>query len=137
MLDGGTNATANPATYEEGVAVTLEDATKEGYTFDGWYSDAEFTNKITEIAATATGDVTVYAKFTKNAPDSSSDSGSSSSSESGSDSGSSSGSESGSVSGSDSEADPEEKGCGSSIAVGAVFAALSMIGAAILLKKKD
>lgn len=137
VLDGGTNATANPATYEEGVAVTLEDATKEGYTFDGWYSDAEFTNKITEIAATATGDVTVYAKFTKNAPDSSSDSGSSSSSESGSDSGSSSGSESGSVSGSDSEADPEEKGCGSSIAVGAVFAALSMIGAAILLKKKD
>lgn len=37
--------------------------TKDGYDFDGWYSDSEFTTKVTEIADTATGDKTVYAKW--------------------------------------------------------------------------
>ena len=64
-LDGGTNAEANPAKYTiETETITLADASKTGYTFDGWYSDVEFTTKVTEIAKGTTGNITLYAKFT-------------------------------------------------------------------------
>lgn len=55
----------NPSTYVEGTLLPLMDASKEGYTFDGWYTDSEYTNKITEVPVTTTGDITLYAKFTK------------------------------------------------------------------------
>jgi len=61
--DGGEHS--NPATYTEGTTVQLVDATKDGYTFDGWYTDSAFENEVTEISATQTGDITLYAKFTK------------------------------------------------------------------------
>ena len=44
----------------------FEDAVKSGYTFMGWYIDANFTNEITEIASSTTGDLTLYAKWQKN-----------------------------------------------------------------------
>ena len=65
-LDGGTNAANNPADYTvETATITLADASKVGYTFEGWYSDAAFTadNEVTEIATGSTGDVILYAKF--------------------------------------------------------------------------
>ena len=63
-LDGGTNASTNPATYVYGVGVqSFADATKSGYTFGGWYSDPEFTTEVKSISATATGDKTLYAKW--------------------------------------------------------------------------
>lgn len=68
-LDGGTNAAGNAATYQYGDTVTLDDPTKtvagEKWRFDGWYTDAGFAaeSKITEIAATETGNKTVYAKW--------------------------------------------------------------------------
>ena len=63
-LDGGTNAANNPADYTvETATITLEDASKVGYTFEGWYSEAAFTNQVTEIATGSTGDVILYAKF--------------------------------------------------------------------------
>ena len=65
-LDGGTNAANNPADYTvETATITLADASKDGYTFEGWYSDAAFTadNEVTEIATGSTGDVVLYAKF--------------------------------------------------------------------------
>ena len=63
-LDGGTNAANNPADYTvETATITLADATKVGYTFAGWYSEAAFTNQVTEIATGSTGDVILYAKF--------------------------------------------------------------------------
>lgn len=66
-LDGGTNDSDNPDTYISGTGVTeFKPAVKEGYTFDGWYSDAEFKTPVTSIEATQTGDVTLYAKFTQN-----------------------------------------------------------------------
>ncbi|MBE5940116.1 MAG: hypothetical protein E7266_06940 [Lachnospiraceae bacterium] len=67
-LDGGTNGTNNPDTYVEGTGVTtLADASKEGYTFEGWYTADTFADdtKVTSIAATLTGDITLYAKFTE------------------------------------------------------------------------
>ena len=71
-LDGGENSTNNPLSYsikheptdrdieqygtydkacEYTLAdkVTLENPTKEGYEFDGWYTDAEFTNRVYSI----------------------------------------------------------------------------------------
>lgn len=64
-LDEGVNDPANPATYGiETPTITLEPATKEGYTFDGWYEEDTFTTVVTEIALGSTGDVTLYAKFT-------------------------------------------------------------------------
>ena len=66
-LDGGTNSVNNPDTYVVGTGVaSFEDATKEGYTFEGWYSDNTFeeSKKVTSISDTQCGDVTLYAKFT-------------------------------------------------------------------------
>jgi len=48
-----------------GTAVNLSDykPTRNGYDFDGWYSDAELTSKITSV--TLTKNTTVYAKWTE------------------------------------------------------------------------
>lgn len=124
VLDGGTNAETNPATYTEGKTVTLAAATKEGYTFDGWYTDSAFTNKVTEISSETIGDVTLYAKFTKNQNDDSGDS---------SGSGDSGNTGTPSDSGNSSE---EKKGCGGSIALGAPMLALLAAGAVIAIRKK-
>lgn len=63
VLDGGTNG-ANPATYNiETATITLADATKAEATFDGWYSEAEFTTAVTTIDLGSFGDVTLYAKW--------------------------------------------------------------------------
>ncbi|MBQ7955412.1 MAG: InlB B-repeat-containing protein [Lachnospiraceae bacterium] len=63
-LDGGTNGSGNPATYTEGVGVaSFADASKSGYTFNGWYADAGFTTPVTSISTTQTGNVALYAKF--------------------------------------------------------------------------
>ena len=51
--------------YNEGTAYTLvkRPSYMAGYTFEGWYSDAECTAAIDSISAETTGDVTVYAKW--------------------------------------------------------------------------
>ena len=49
-------------TIENGVPLLA--ATRDFYTFDGWYTDRTFSNKITEIGKGRVGDVTVYAKWT-------------------------------------------------------------------------
>ena len=67
-LDGGANATDNPATYTAGTAVPLADPTKEGFEFQGWYADAEFTVRVTEIPADASGDVELWAKWKEQKP---------------------------------------------------------------------
>ena len=68
-LDEGVNSPANPATYTIVTpTITLAGATKEGFTFDGWFSDAGKTIAVTEIPLGSTGAVTLYAKFTEIAP---------------------------------------------------------------------
>ena len=65
-LDGGTNAANNPADYTvETATITLADASKDGHTFEGWYSEAAFTNQVTEIATGSTGDVVLFAKYSE------------------------------------------------------------------------
>lgn len=66
-LDGGNNSEDNPSEYVYSIGVdSFDDASKEGYTFDGWFCDAEFKTEVKSISRTQSGEVTLYAKFTKN-----------------------------------------------------------------------
>ncbi len=64
-LNGGQNAESNPAGYDVfNLPIALAEATKVGYTFAGWYDNAEFEgDAVEEIAANSRGDITLYAKW--------------------------------------------------------------------------
>ena len=63
-LDGGTNDAANVASFTiESDDILLKDASKDGYSFVGWFSDSNFENPVTKIAKGTVGDVTLFAKF--------------------------------------------------------------------------
>lgn len=65
-LNGGKNNSKNPAYYTSTTAtIKLKDPTKKGYKFAGWYTDAKYKNKITQIKKGSTGKKTLYAKWTK------------------------------------------------------------------------
>ena len=71
QTNGGTIAPGKEETgytYGTGAVLpTVDDITREGYRFDGWYADSSFSGSpITEISATETGNKTFYAKWTKN-----------------------------------------------------------------------
>lgn len=67
-LDGGTNSANNPAKFTiESGDIVFEDATKDGYTFDGWYGNNSFTgDKVLGVTSGSHANVAVYAKFTEN-----------------------------------------------------------------------
>ena len=66
-LDGGKNSSKNPKSYQVTTAtIKLKAPTKKGYTFEGWYSDKEFTKKVTSIKTGSAGDVKLYAKWSLN-----------------------------------------------------------------------
>ena len=66
-LDGGANHDSNPGSYTiESPAITLSEATKAGYSFEGWYTDASFTIPVIDVAQGSTGDVVLYAKWVIN-----------------------------------------------------------------------
>ena len=65
-LNGGENNSENPLTYTYGEEVELKDATKDCYTFKGWYKEQELTNEVSKIEKTQKGDITVYAKWEAN-----------------------------------------------------------------------
>ena len=65
-VEGATFETPNPATYTIEDAITLNNPTKDGYTFAGWYDNAEFTGSaVTTISTGSTGAKTFYAKWKK------------------------------------------------------------------------
>lgn len=67
VLNGGTNNSANPTTYQSNSeTIMLQDPVREGYVFDSWYRDPEFTDVITQIPSGSTGDITLYAKWKRN-----------------------------------------------------------------------
>lgn len=64
VLNGGVNASANPATYNIGETTMINAATRAHYDFLGWYLNEDFSgDAITEIAATQNGNITLYAKW--------------------------------------------------------------------------
>lgn len=66
-LYDGTNNDENPDTYtKDDDTITLKKPKKTGYSFGGWYTDSTLTNKITQIAAGSTGDISIYAKWIAN-----------------------------------------------------------------------
>lgn len=64
-LNGGTNSPDNPDSYKYLDTVTFVNPTKENWTFGGWYSDENFTTPVTKISQGSSGNLTLYAKFTK------------------------------------------------------------------------
>lgn len=63
-LNGGKNNKSNPAKYNSKTkTIKLKDATKSGYTFGGWYSDANLKKKVTQIKKGSKGNITLYAKW--------------------------------------------------------------------------
>ncbi len=62
----GVHGDGYPTTHTYGTATALVNPTKTGYTFGGWYDNADCTGTaLTEIGATAyTADFTLYAKWT-------------------------------------------------------------------------
>ena len=67
VMNNGVNNDDNPSFYpvEDGI-ITLQDPTREGYTFEGWYLDSTCTNSITEIDPQNRKDYTIYAKWIAN-----------------------------------------------------------------------
>ena len=65
-LDGGANASGNPAIYTiEEETITLQAPTRTGYTFAGWYTaENDGGAEVSEIAKGSTGNVVLYAKWT-------------------------------------------------------------------------
>ncbi len=64
-LGGGVNG-KNPAEYNCTQSIALLDPKKTGYTFQGWYTDAGYKNRVWDIPADSTGDRTFYAKWEPN-----------------------------------------------------------------------
>ena len=62
VLNGGTNNSSNPSTYSINDTVNFQPATRDGYTFLGWYEDENFTKPISSVSNRAE-DITVYAKW--------------------------------------------------------------------------
>lgn len=62
-LNGG-NVNDFPETYQYGTGIeSFPDAEKDGYVFDGWFSDEECTNQVTDIPSDSHGDMHLYAKY--------------------------------------------------------------------------
>ena len=63
-LDGGTNHEDNPSEYtKESLTIYLQDPSRNGSIFEGWYLDSQYSSKVTQIANGSIGDKTLYAKW--------------------------------------------------------------------------
>ncbi|MBD5474450.1 MAG: hypothetical protein HDR17_00425 [Lachnospiraceae bacterium] len=66
VLSGGTNSVYNPSTYtSETDTIILQNATRDGYQFEGWYKDSAYTVRAIQIAKGSTGNITLYAKWSE------------------------------------------------------------------------
>ncbi|MBO7520469.1 MAG: InlB B-repeat-containing protein, partial [Clostridia bacterium] len=65
-LNGGINNAKNPKTYTKiDATITLNNPTRKGYVFKGWYKDAKFKKKITQIKKGSWNNKTLYAKWAR------------------------------------------------------------------------
>ncbi len=62
-IDGISNADSLTKSYRYGESVTLKEAEKQGYIFEGWYREEEFKNLIVKTSEDMMADLTLYARF--------------------------------------------------------------------------
>lgn len=60
-MDGFKNT--NPDVYTTDTGLELNNPERMGYVFRGWYTDKAFKNRVTQIPAGKTGNITLYAKW--------------------------------------------------------------------------
>ncbi|MBQ0064358.1 MAG: InlB B-repeat-containing protein, partial [Firmicutes bacterium] len=63
-LNGGINSPSNPEMFvstEE--PIVLQEATKEGYAFEGWYTDSTYQTRISQIDPSIDNDMVLFAKW--------------------------------------------------------------------------
>lgn len=63
-LGGGINSPDNRSVYTINERVPLYEPKREGYRFDGWYTDSNYTSRVTEIAENTANDTVIFAKWT-------------------------------------------------------------------------
>ena len=59
----GIDENTNPTKYTIEDNIVLQSVSKEGYTFEGWYTEDNFENKVETIEQGNIGDIELYAKF--------------------------------------------------------------------------
>lgn len=64
-LNKGKNNKKNPKTYTSAKKVVLKKPTRKGYAFKGWYTNSNYTKKITSIKKGSKKNYTLYAKWSK------------------------------------------------------------------------
>ena len=65
VLNGGINSSNNPSDYTIESPVILDNASRTGYLFDGWYLENEFVHKVETISnGNYLENITLYAKWT-------------------------------------------------------------------------
>ncbi len=62
-LNGGSNHEANPDTYSYETEVVLQNPVRDFFSFQGWYTESTFENRVDRIPAGSMGDITLYAKW--------------------------------------------------------------------------
>lgn len=71
-LNGGINSELNPVTFNaDDAIIVLEAPKREGYTFEGWYRNSDFTKRIydfqpTDFSGEVLENFTIYAKWKEN-----------------------------------------------------------------------
>ncbi len=66
VMNEGTDTGDNPSSYTIDTSFALKaPADIEGFVFEGWFYDAAFTNKATQVIQGTTGDKTFYGKWSK------------------------------------------------------------------------
>jgi len=64
ILDGGINNQANPVIYTiETDTITFRNPDKQGFIFDGWFINSNYSDSIRSIPKGNIGDITIYAKW--------------------------------------------------------------------------
>ena len=64
VLNQGKNDSRNPSVVQS-LPVSLYNAKKSGYVFEGWYTEKNFKNKVTSICYSGNEMITLYAKWSK------------------------------------------------------------------------
>ena len=64
ILDGGTNPYNAPRQYTiETETFDLPEPQRDYYSFEGWYTEDTFVNRVAQVSQGSTGNVTLYAKW--------------------------------------------------------------------------